>query len=67
MEVTVKRPEIKREESKLRDEERAKRTPQEQLALLDRKFGKDEGAKKERTRLLQQIQGQRSKKAEASK
>ena len=48
-----------------RERERAKRTriekavkrkPQEQLALLDKKFGKGMGAKKERAKLTKKIQ-----------
>jgi len=34
-----------------RQEARANRTPQEQIALLDRKLGKGKGAVKERKRL----------------
>lgn len=33
-------------------EERAKRTPSQQLSILDSRFGKGEGAQKERLRLL---------------
>lgn len=47
----MKSKQIKQEESKTRDAERAKRSPAEQSALLDRKFGKGLGAKKERARL----------------
>ena len=36
-------------------EERAKRTDQEQLKRLDKMFGKGKGAKKERTRLAARI------------
>ena len=36
---------------------RATRTPQQQLDRLDAKFGKGQGAKRERARLNAQIQG----------
>lgn len=36
-------------------EQRAQRTPQQQLELLDQKFGKGQGAKKERARLNKMI------------
>ena len=38
-------------------EARAKRTPKQQLARLDGKFGKGQGARKERARLEKQIRG----------
>ena len=41
----------------LRQEERAKRTPQQQLAQLDATFGAGQGATKERARLNKQISG----------
>lgn len=37
--------------------ERAKRSPQQQLALLDERLGKGMGAKKERKRLKAQMNG----------
>tara|TARA_Y100000310_G_scaffold250083_1_gene256229 strand:+ start:232 stop:480 length:249 start_codon:yes stop_codon:yes gene_type:complete len=40
---------------------RAKRTDQEQLAELDRVFGKGNGAKKERARLKERIKNEREK------
>jgi len=42
-------------------EARAKRTDKEQLAELDRVFGKDNGAKKERARLKERIKNERKK------
>ncbi len=39
-------------EARKRQEERNKRTPEEQLKLLDEKLGIDTGAIKERTRLM---------------
>jgi hypothetical protein len=41
----------RRNAANLRKEERAKRTPREQIALLDSRFGVRVGAKKERARL----------------
>ena len=38
-------------------EERAKRTPQQQLTRLDEMFGKGKGAQKERARLAKVIKG----------
>lgn len=45
----------RRKEAKERQEERNKLTPEQQLAKLDDMFGKDQGAKKERTKLLNKI------------
>lgn len=36
---------------------RAKRSPSQQLAMLDQRLGKGKGAKRERARLLAQIEG----------
>lgn len=47
----AKRHRERSENAKKLAEERAKRSPKEQLALLDQKLGKGEGAKKERARL----------------
>lgn len=46
-----KSSELKRQEAEERQSKRNKRNPQDQIALLDSMFGKDIGAKKERTRL----------------
>ena len=45
------------ESAKKLAEERAKRSPKEQVALLDQKLGKGEGAKKERARLTAEMKG----------
>ena len=47
---------LRSEEAEVRREERAKRTPQQQIAVLDKKLGVGVGAKKERARLKKQIQ-----------
>lgn len=44
------------EEGEVRKAERAKRTPQEQIAMLDRMFGVGKGAARERARLLRGIE-----------
>lgn len=51
------------EESKVRDAERAQRSPSEQLELLDSKLGKGLGAVKERARLSNQLSRQKSQPA----
>jgi hypothetical protein len=47
--------ELRREKAEALSAERAKRTPQQQLDLLDKRFGKDNGAKRERAKLLREI------------
>jgi len=46
---------IRREDAEERRKERQKRTPQEQLTLLDSKLGEGQGAVKERQRLTKMI------------
>lgn len=50
------RVDVKREEAQERAQVRAKRTPQQQLDLLDARLGKGVGAKKERAKLLKLIE-----------
>lgn len=47
---------MRSEEAEVRQAERAKRTPKQQLDLLDRKLGTGIGAKKERAKLKKQIE-----------
>lgn len=47
---------INRKEAKERDEKRSKLTAKEQLSVLDIRCGKDQGASKERARLLRQLE-----------
>ena len=48
----------RREAAQERAEVRANRSPQEQLATLDKRLGKGQGAKRERARLQALIDGQ---------
>lgn len=43
---------LKRQEANERQQKRNKRSPQDQIAVLDKKFGKDTGASKERAKLI---------------
>ena len=43
-------------------EDRAKRTPEQQLSLLDQRLGKGEGAQKERKKLNTELQSNQPKK-----
>ena len=61
----------RREERKLeaveRDEERAGRTPEGQLAVLDSRLGNSMGAQRERLRLLQEIEKREARASKTSK
>ena len=48
-----------RERAEERRAEREKRSPTEQIALLDKRFGEGIGAKKERARLLSKLEEER--------
>lgn len=52
-----RRKEIRRKEAQERAEVRAQRSPQEQLAILDKRLGKGQGAQRERARLQSIIEG----------
>lgn len=60
-----KRMEKKAMTSEINAEERAKRSPQAQIAVLDQRLGKGVGASKERARLTAQIEAAKAPKAEA--
>ena len=51
----MKEKDTKREEAQERKLKRSKRTAQEQLDLLDQKFGVGQGAMKERVRLIKLV------------
>ncbi len=53
----MKSKDVRQEEADVRDAERAKRTPQQQVVVLDTRLGKGEGAVKERARLQKEIGG----------
>ena len=55
MMLRADRAEERKQTAKELVEERAKRSTEDQLALLDHKLGKGLGAVKERARLVQQI------------
>ena len=60
-----KRRDLRREDAEARQAKRDARTPQRQLELLDKKFGKNVGATKERIRLHFSITSEQpAKKAE---
>jgi hypothetical protein len=56
----ARRAELK-EEAEARAEERATRTPIQQIAELDSRLGVEQGARKERNRLLQMIEDECNK------
>jgi len=61
MMLRADRAEERRQTAKDLVEERAKRSAEDQLALLDHKLGKGVGAAKERARLVQQIADRKTK------
>jgi hypothetical protein len=62
------RKDDRRRRANERQEARAKRTPQEQLRILDERFGEGKGAAKERVRLVALIEAEeRAQRAEQEK
>ena len=57
----MKTKEVKREESKKRQEEYDKLTLQQKIEKLDKKFGVGQGAKRQRERLQKQIENEQNK------
>ena len=57
----------RRERAERIADERAKRTPQQQIERLDQMFGEGQGAAKERARLQKQIEQDSKPKAKAKK
>jgi topoisomerase IA-like protein len=51
----------RRDKAEFRTNERAQRSPQDQLSLLDQRLGKGEGARKERARLHAEIENNNKK------
>jgi len=66
-ELYLKRQKEKERKRLMNQEARAKRSPDEQLARLDKLLGKDQGAKKERARLLKQIEEEKKNNIKAYK
>jgi len=56
-----------RQEAEARQEERNARHPREQLRLLDERLGKDQGARRERARLANQIEKENNTKKKENK
>lgn len=59
-----KNKELKKQEAEKRQQNRDKRSPQDQVAVLDSKFGKDLGAKKERAKLISLLNKKEEKQQE---
>ena len=60
--MTFNRKEERRQTVEENFEAREKRTDEDQLALLDIRFGKDQGARRERMRLLKKIKKRKNEK-----
>ena len=56
---------MRRKEAQERQKARDLLTPQDQIARLDQMFGKGKGAKRERSRLLEQISVEKKQKSVA--